>query len=119
MQKNRQLNSQKILKKSFFSGLVLTAFFSLSACSWVQPLPGALEVALMPAEDVTKCQKLGSTHASVLDKVGFYDRSEKAITEDLIAVAKNEAVRMRGDTIVKASDLTDGKMEFEIYRCLK
>jgi len=104
----------KIFTISFFSVAVL----SLSACSWVQPLPGAFHVAYLPASEVTDCKKLGSTRASVLDKVGFYQRDNEAVKQDLIAVARNTAVDMRGDTIVSTSALQNGRMEFDIYRCL-
>ncbi|GAB6070158.1 hypothetical protein JCM30760_12550 [Thiomicrorhabdus hydrogeniphila] len=104
----------KILIISLFSGALL----SLSACSWVQPLPGAFHVAYLPASEVTDCKKLGSTHASVLDKVWFYNRDSEAVKQDLIAVARNTAVDMRGDTIVATSALQNGRMDFDIYRCL-
>lgn len=100
-------------------GLLVPAVLSLSACSWIQPLPGAFNVALLSADEVTDCKKLGSTHATVLDKVGFYHRDKEAIKKDLIAVARNEAVNMRGDTIVATSELHNGKMDFAIYRCVK
>jgi len=99
--------------------LAIGAMLSLSACSWVNPLPGAFKVALLDASEVAECKKLGSTHTSVLDKVGFYDRDTEAMTEDLVMLARNEAVRMRGDTIVALTPVQNGQMEFAIYRCLK
>lgn len=107
------------MRKLFASSLIVTAVLSISACSWVKPLPGAFHVALLSADEVTDCQKLGSTHATVLDKVGLYNRDEEAVKNDLVAVARNEAVNMRGDTIVATSVLKDGKMDFAIYRCVK
>ena len=99
-------------------GLILLAMsLVLSGCSWVQPLPGADDVALMQIEDVAKCQKLGSTRAQTLNKVTMFERDQEAMRNELIALAKNEAVRMRGDTIVQLSELKDGTMEFGIYDC--
>jgi len=109
---------QKVRLAAILS-LVFGAVLSLSACSWVNPLPGAFKVALLGASEVTECTKLGSTHTSVLDKVGFYDRDTEAMTEDLVMLARNEAVRMRGDTIVAQGAVENGQMEFSIYRCLK
>lgn len=99
--------------------LSLSSLLFLSACSWVQPLPGAYKVALMELSDVKGCERLGTTTTSALDKVGLYERDAAAITEDLVLLAKNEAVNMRGDTIVALSGLQNGRMEFAIYRCLK
>jgi len=106
------------MSKIFTISLLSATVLSLSACSWVQPLPGAFKVAYLPASEVIDCKKLGSTHASVLDKVGFYQRDNEAVKQDLIAVARNTAVDMRGDTIVSTSVLQNGRMEFDIYRCL-
>ncbi len=97
--------------------VVALSSLMISGCSWVQPLPGADEVAVMTIEDVAKCQKLGSTHAQTLNKVTMFERDQEAMRQELIALAKNEAVRMRADTIVPLSDIEDGTMEFGIYNC--
>jgi hypothetical protein len=99
--------------------LATVALLSLSACSWVTPLPGAFKVALFDANQVTECKKMGTTHTSVLDRIGFYERDTEAMTEDLVMLAKNEAVRMRGDTIVALGPVQNGQMDFAIYRCLR
>ena len=52
--------------------LLLAASLILSGCSWVQPLPGADDVALMNIEDVTRCHKLGTTHTQTLDKITMF-----------------------------------------------
>ncbi|WP_237260664.1 DUF4156 domain-containing protein [Thiomicrorhabdus immobilis] len=107
------------MKKILLLGMGLSSVFLLSACSWIQPLPGAFNVALLEEKDVTGCTKLGTTTSSVLSHVGLYDRDTAAIKKDLILLAKNEAVNMRGDTIVAISPLQDGRMEFAIYDCVK
>lgn len=97
-------------------GLASATLF-LSACSWVQPLPNADQVVVLKISDVQKCQKLGSTRSQTLDKITFISRSEEAKYQELVALAKNEAVRMRGDTVVPLSEIKDGVMEFGIYNC--
>ncbi|WP_051144823.1 DUF4156 domain-containing protein [Thiomicrorhabdus sp. Kp2] len=106
-----------MIKKTLFT-LSLSSGLFLSACSWVQPLPGAYNVALLQASDVSNCTKLGTTTSSALDSVGIYQRDTAALREDLVLIAKNEAVNMRGDTIVALSPIQNGRMEFAIYRCL-
>jgi len=107
------------MKKRIQSVLILSSVLLLSACSWVQPLPGAYGVGLLDADEVTHCKKLGSTTTSVLSRVGLYERDTAAMRKDLILLARNEAVNMRGDTIVAISPVVEGRMEFAIYKCLK
>lgn len=105
------------LKKILLGSVSVISVMLLSACSWVQPLPEADKVAVMQFEDVSKCQKLGSTRNQTLDKITIFERSEDAKYQELVALAKNEAVRMRGDTIVPLTTMQDGIMEFAIYNC--
>ena len=99
--------------------LSLSSVLFLSACSWVKPLPGAHRVALLQASEVADCTKLGSTTSSALESIGLYDRDTEALRRDLILLAKNEAINMRGDTIVALSSIQNGRMEFAIYRCVQ
>lgn len=99
------------------TGALAAGVVLLSGCSWVKPLPGADNVALMKISDVEKCQKLGSTRSQTLDKITFINRDDDAKYRELVALAKNEAVRMRGDTIVQLTSMKDGSMEFGIYNC--
>lgn len=99
------------------AGLIALLTLFMAGCSWVKPIPGAEKVVLLSVSEVSKCQKLGSTMTQTLDKVSLYNRDEKAIKDELIALAKNEAVRMQGDVVVAMSPLKDGTMQFGIYNC--
>lgn len=96
---------------------LLTA--TLSGCSWVKPVVGAHKISVKLSSEIKDCQRLGETNTSALDQVGFYQRDDDAITEDLVMLAKNEAVRMQGDTIVAITPLVNGRKTFAIYKCLK
>jgi hypothetical protein len=100
-------------------GLVGFLLVTMSACSWVKPIEGASKVAVLQVDEVSQCQKLGSTSTSALAEVGFYQRDAVDIKQDLIKIAQNEAIRMQGNTIVANSELIDGRMGFDIYRCNK
>lgn len=105
------------MKKLFF---ILGISMFLSACSWVQPLPGADDVALMEEQAIVtnpNCKKLGQTHTQTLDKLSLLKREEATIKQELIALAKNDAVRMRANTIVATSEMQEGAMSFDIYKC--
>jgi hypothetical protein len=36
-----------------------------------------------------------------------------------VSLARNEAVKLKGDTIVPATDMKDGEQTFNVYRCQK
>lgn len=98
-------------------GLLGIVLISMSACSWINPIEGADRVAILQSDEVTHCEKLGSSSTSTLHKVGFYHRDDVAMKKELIKLAQNEAIKMQGDTIVANSKLIEGQMNFDIYRC--
>lgn len=82
--------------------------------------PYALAHPELARPDLTEgCQKLGSTTASVIDKLGFIERNEEKVERDLAALAKNSAADMGGDTIVPTGPARGGKQTFNVYKCLK
>lgn len=100
--------------KLAFSALALTA---LAGCSWIDIDPKADQVKLMTIGDIQACQKMGEVQSHVMDKVGFIERDKEAIVENLVDLAKNEAVKLGGNALVPASTLKDGKMRFWLYNC--
>jgi len=100
-------------------GLLGIVLVSMSACSWINPIEGAKTVAVLQSDEVSHCEKLGSSSTTTLHKVGFYHRDAEAMKKELIKLAQNEAIKMQGDTIVPSSELIDGQMSFDIYRCIK
>ena len=89
----------------------------LSACTWVEPTKEGSEVLLVKSHNVQSCQHLGSTRATVKHEIGPVTRSEEKVTEELVTLAKNHAADMGGDSIVAAGPMTDGSMNFNIYKC--
>lgn len=96
-----------------------TIFLSmlLSACQWVKPTEGADKVALVKPAHIATCKKLGSTRSKVKDSVGFVDRKEKKVSEELVLLGKNAAVDMGGDTIVAVGEMAEGSQQFDVYNC--
>ncbi|QKI89304.1 DUF4156 domain-containing protein [Thiomicrorhabdus xiamenensis] len=103
----------------FFKPFLVTVFLSFvtSGCTWIKPIQGADQVELVTVQDIISCQKIGAVNTSVLSKVGFIERSSESVTENSIALAKNEAVRMGGNRIVAVEPAEDGHMRFNIYLC--
>lgn len=87
------------------------------ACTWVELDPAAEQIALVSTEQVVNCKRLSHVTAKVLDGVGFIGRSEKKVAQELATIARNEAARLGGDTIVPASDIVDGRQHFGVFVC--
>lgn len=98
--------------------LLVAATLGLMACSWVKLTPGGNKVRVLSQAEVTSCKKLGKTTASVADKVIGLQRKEHIIEENLEVLARNAAAEMKGDTIVPASPIQNGKRVFAVYRCV-
>ena len=101
------------MKIRHFALLVIT--ICISACTWIEPTKESLEVILVKPGTIS--DKLGTTYVTVTHKIGILTRDEKAVTEDLITVAKNNAAKEGGDSIVARGENIEGKMSFDIYKC--
>ncbi len=98
--------------------LILT-ITSLAACTWVKPSDAGAEVALVKPAHIHDCEKIGSTTSKVKQKVGIIERKEQKVMDELITLAKNEAARVGGDTILAKGSNEDDEHIFDIYRCGK
>jgi len=103
------------MMKIRFLGALLAA--GTLGCTWVALDPGAGGVAVRNAESVGACKRLGKTHTRTTDSVGFIPRRESAVEEELVRLARNEAVRMGGDVIAPLGPVADGEQDWAIYRC--
>jgi hypothetical protein len=98
--------------------VVPVAVVLLSSCSWVEPTKESDAVAVVTdAVKLEGCKKLLSTTSSVLDKVGFMDRTERAMADELTILAKNKAAAVGGDTVIAKGPVKDGSMSFDIFKC--
>ena len=98
------------------AALVLV-YLTGSGCTWVDPDAGAGNVALVMPKHVINCKSLGTTTVEVKDKVGFVNRSEEKVAEELLTLARNSAVKLGGDTLVADGAPVDGTQKFKIYKC--
>lgn len=88
----------------------------VSGCTWVKSEPGAFDVDLKAAQDVTNCQKLGSATTKTKDSFVF-DRNADKVAIELLTLARNEAVNQGGNAVVPTSQVEDGRQTFAIYKC--
>ena len=93
------------------------AIACLPACTWVEPTRESDGVTLVKSFNVNSCKKLGSTNATVTQKIGPVTRDDDVVMEELVTLAKNRAAKMGGDSIVAQEPAVDGTMSFDIYRC--
>jgi hypothetical protein len=89
----------------------------LASCSWVDLEDAARQVALVGPQDITECQQLSHVTAKVMDGMGPFSRNKAKMGEELATIARNEAARLGGDTVVPSSSIVDGRQHFTVYRC--
>ncbi len=104
--------------KKLFMPLALSVLL-LGGCSstMIGERLGADQVVLADATQVSKCKSLGRTTLSVLSSLGPITRSAEAVEDNLLQMARNEAVDKGGDTVVKGTSMEYGKRSYEIFKC--
>jgi hypothetical protein len=114
------MRKSNLIRRIHMRRLILPlATLMLAACSFIPVQPGADKVALLPDNFVGSCQHLGQTNAMVPTHFGFIEHGAESIEKSLAAIARNDAVGLGGDTIVKTSPVKEGRQSFKIYKCRK
>ncbi|WP_020410419.1 DUF4156 domain-containing protein [Hahella ganghwensis] len=97
--------------------LSILATLALASCATVKPTPGSENVRLITDGQAAQCERLGTASAQVLDEVVFLPRGAGPMADELLALAKNEAVKMGGNAVATAGEIIDGTREFVVYNC--
>ena len=93
-------------------------FGFLAACSsWVQLTAEGQAVRVAEASDVAGCRRIGSATSRTTDEILLIDRPGQRLQDELRTLARNEAGRMGGNTIVPASEIINGEQQFTVYFC--
>ena len=87
------------------------------ASSMIGVRSGSERVSLAEKNQVGGCQSKGKIIVSVLAKVGFIKRSTSDVEANLFQLARNEAVDVSADTLVKGESQELGTRTFELYKC--
>ncbi|HRH76624.1 MAG TPA: DUF4156 domain-containing protein [Cellvibrionaceae bacterium] len=101
--------------KALGSCLMLSAL--LTSCAWVTPTTRGQAIAYLQPAQVQSCQKLGRVSVETVNKVALMQRDAVKVQNELITMAKNEAVVLKADTIAPESEVTDGRQTFLAYKC--
>lgn len=102
------------MRKIIGLGLVVLL---LSACSWVKMSPEGEEVTVAKAAHVANCKFAGTTTVSVKSDIVSFKRDAETMKTELETLARNEANKLKGDTIVPVTEIKDGEQTFKIYKC--
>lgn len=102
------------MHNKFFPGFLAVLF--LGGCTWVDLTEQGQNVAILPAEEVEECIRVGETTVSVVDKV-ILSRSDEKVETELQTLARNTAAERAADSIVATSPVQDGTRDYDIYRC--
>jgi hypothetical protein len=105
-----------MFKSSIYFVLVLVSLLGCSS-QLIKAKEGADLIKLVEQSDTTGCEGKGSVTVSVLTKLGFFTRSVESVEENLIQLARNSAVDVGGNTIVKGELLEFGKRSFLVFQC--
>lgn len=102
------------MRKIIGLGLVVLL---LSACSWVKMTPEGEEVTVAKAAHVANCKFAGTTTVSVKSDIVSFKRDAEKMKTELETLARNEANKLKGDTIVPVTEIKDGEQTFKVYKC--
>lgn len=96
---------------------VLFLLLALGACTWVKPTDAGAKVVVSDGSGVTNCERKGEVESDLKSRVGGFERNATKVAGELETLARNEAAKMGGDTVVAESTVRDGKQTFGVYRC--
>lgn len=108
-----------INKKLLTASALLLMATGLYGCTskLIEVRQGSEKVSVAESNQIAGCQSKGVATVSVLSSVGFINRSNEAVEDNLLQLARNSAVDMGGDTIVKGRVPAYGQRNFEVYKC--
>jgi hypothetical protein len=102
--------------KTIFLGAL--GALAVSSCTWVAPDEEGQAVRVAySSDDIAPCARLGEISVSVKASVGFVDRSETKVRDELESLARNEGATMGATHVYPVEDPVDGSQRFEAFDC--
>ena len=95
--------------------LIAALAMSLPACTFVHMAPSATRVKVRA--NAPACERRGEAEVSVRHKVGFYERSEAQVRDELETLARNEAPGVGADSISPLGPPVAGGQSWALWRC--
>lgn len=104
------------MKKIELGLLISAVLLSTAGCTWVKVSEAGADVLILPEDRVSHCKKVGEVNTSVKDDVLGIGRKQKKVGTELDTLARNEAVSLQANTLVRLS-VEDGRGSYAAYRC--
>jgi len=90
---------------------------AVSSCTWVQLTAEGENVSLASFDLVRNCEHIGRATSKTLGSIVTVERGGAKLQKELLTLARNEAGRMGGNTVVPESLIDGGEQTFSVYRC--
>ena len=97
--------------------LIAATVAVLSSCTWVQLTSEGETVSLITADRTANCERIGRATAKTLGKIVTVQRGGERLQNELLTLARNEAGRMGGNTVVPESLINNGQQDYGVYIC--
>jgi len=88
-----------------------------AGCKMVPVDEGSEDIRVIDAAEASACTRVGNGKFSVLDKVIGISRSREKIENDLVKLARNEALEMGANAVLPEGEIEKGQRRFGMYRC--
>ncbi len=90
----------------------------LGACTWVELEDGGARVRVAgPGALASSCVAKGEITVGVKDGVGFYNRDERKVRDELETLARNQAADLGANTIQAMNEPIEGEQKFSAWMC--
>jgi hypothetical protein len=94
-------------------------FLIITGCAkYVDIAAGSDEILLVTKKPVG-CISKGTVDVTALAQIAYVERSEKNINMDLLQLAKNSAIKVKANTIIKSNSPKPGEATFSMYKCYR
>ena len=104
-------------KTLVYTLIFLTSILSGCASHFIEVKKGSDQIVIVGADKISGCELKGKVNVSVLSKIGFITRNKEDVEANLDQLARNNALEMQGNTIVKLNSSEFGRRDFSIYKC--
>ena len=78
---------------------------------------GAVVHVARASDDLSACSRKGEVAVTVRDRVGFYERNDLKVRDELETMARNEASSLAADTVQPLNQPSAGEQRFAAYQC--
>ncbi|GJM12927.1 MAG: hypothetical protein DHS20C12_13300 [Pseudohongiella sp.] len=97
--------------------LMVISAVTLIGCTWVQLTSEGESVSLLSADRTGNCERIGRATAQTLGSIVTVERGGQRLQTELLTLARNEAGRMGGNTVVPESLIDNGQQDYGVYIC--